>query len=291
MSITPNEISRVKRYEGNVNYLYLDINGNPTIGYGHLVAKVSDAAALPFVLKAGGAVANTVQKQTEWTTIKSKPFGTTYPATYYAPFCTLLLQQADIDNQLSKDLAATEHQLGVYFTNYGKYPQPAKEGLVDMGFTQGVQGLASGFPNFVAAVKNMDWATAANECNRPQLAASRNLEVMNLFLSAVKPAPTPTRPKPTPTHTGSGSTGAMHPSQRIPAWLSQIPVRQPGQPALRPPLPVYGAAGSMGKAGSAGSVGGFGIGCQGIVAMVAMNSNVTVAAITAITAIAKGSNK
>ena len=85
MAITPDEISRAKRYEGNVNHFYLDTNGNVTVGCGHLVATVSVATALTLVRKADGLPATTVEKQTEWTTIKAKPKG--QPETFYAPFC------------------------------------------------------------------------------------------------------------------------------------------------------------------------------------------------------------
>jgi GH24 family phage-related lysozyme (muramidase) len=277
MSITPNEISRVKRYEGNTNFLYLDINGNPTIGYGHLVPDSVSAAALPFLLNAGNTAATPLQKQTEWTTIKSKPFGKTYPASYYSPFCTMHLQQSDIDNLLTSDLTSTEQQLSAFFSNYSQFPQPAKEGLVDMAYTQGVRGLSTGFPNFVAAVKILDWATAANECNRPQLAAARNLEVKNLFLSVAKPV-TPTRPGPTGSQPGSGSTGTTHPPLAIRPWLDRIPV--PSEPAPQRPETAQAAAAPPPHA----------IRCpadvHGIVAIVAMNSNISAAAITAITAIA-----
>ncbi len=229
----------------------------------------SAAAALPFLLNADNSTATTLQRQKEWTTIKSKPFGTSHPASFYEPFTTMHLQQADIDSLLAEDLAATEHQLSSSFSNYS---QPAKEGLIDMAYTQGVHGLNTGFPNFAAAVRKLDWATAANECNRPQLDPARNSEVRNLFLSVAKPIPTP-KPTPSP-HPGTGSTGAMHrPLVAVRHWLDRIPVPEPA-PREAETEPSTASASAIPADP------------QAIVAIVAMNSNVSTIAITAIAGIA-----
>ncbi len=286
MSITPDEISRVKRFESNITHLYLDTTGHVTIGYGHLLANINNTVALPFVHKSDGAAANTVEKQTEWTTIKSKHFGQPYPATYYDQFCTLILNQPDIDTLLTNDLAVFEHQLGSLFPNYPKFPQSAKAGLVDMIFNLGMGTLRSVFTNFVAAVNRQDWATAANQCNRPQVSPQRNTEVKQLFLQAIAPPkPTPTHPSPTPTPTPG--TGSMRHVLDIANWPTvgsedqytpPISAQQPvSAPATAATLPNYILRN--------------GLGSQSIVAIVAISSNVTTAAITAITAIACGNKK
>ena len=303
MAITPDEISRIKRYEGNRNHFYLDTGGQVTVGYGHLVANINSSVSLNLIRKTDGLPATTVEKQTEWTTIKSKPSGKQYPATYYDQFCNLTLQQSDIDKFLTVDLNSTENQLSSKFTNYSQYPQTAKAGLVDMGFNLGVQGIFNSFPTFAAAVQRQDWTTAANECNRPGLDPHRNTEVKQLFLQAVHPAPThphptPTHPHPTPTHptpthphptptTGTGSTGSTFHIADVPHWLHNFPENQHNQPvsSVQQTTPAISASALPANLTSNCTE------LQSIVAIVALSSNVTTAAITAITAIASMNKK
>lgn len=266
MSITPDEISRIKRFEGSVDHLYLDITGHVTIGYGHLLQNQASAVALALLHKTDSNAATDAEKQTEWTTITAKSYGQRYAATYYDQFCKLSLQQADIDQLLTADLSDAERQISAHFAKYAEFPQAAKAGLVDMAFNLGATGLITGFPNFIAAVQKQDWATAADECNRPQLNANRNTEVKQLFLEAAKVAKAtnpPVLPTPTPTPVpplGTGSTGTIRiTSNSVPGFEK--------------------------------TSAGYRSGSQYIVDMVSMSSNVTTAAIEAITAIADNYKK
>lgn len=281
MSITPDEISRIKRFEGIINHFYLDIKGNVTIGYGHLVANINSSVLLDLIRKKDGLPATIVEKQTEWTTIKSKPFGKQFTADSYDQFCNLSLNQPDIDKLLANDLATTEHQLSANFTDYQHFPQSAKAGLIDMAFNLGIGTLMGKFSNFVASVKKQDWATAAIECNRTGIDPNRNIEVRQLFLQAVKPQPThPTPPHPTPS---TGSTGSMLNTFDVAHWLKQFPPSQFVQPSplpIQPPTPVTPLETTLPQYMKSNYVES-----QSIVAIVAISANVTVAAITAITAI------
>ena len=279
MAITPDEISRVQRYEGDknhqaVNHCYLDTKGNVTIAWGHKIGTAAAAASLPFIHKTDQKPATSQECQTEWTKIKAMVFGQNYSDTYYAASCTLLLKGPDMDALLKQDLTVFEQQLAHLFPGYAQFPQPAKAGLVDMIYTLGLSGLQSSFGNFIAAVKKQDWNTAANECHRlPPVPAARNTEVRQLFLQAVKPKPKPPAPRPRPTP-GTGDTGST--GSPIPLHTMDV-IKQ---------LPITTAMSGKEQATIADHLSGNYVGLQSIVAIVAISSNVTTAAITAITAIA-----
>lgn len=85
-----------------------------------------------------------------------------------------------IKNDLSKARGA--------FPGFDTYPVPAQEAVLDMGYNLGIgnSGIGGGFNNFNKHIKNKDFASAAAESNRYQLADSRNKHVKDLLLLAAK---------------------------------------------------------------------------------------------------------
>jgi GH24 family phage-related lysozyme (muramidase) len=165
--------------------MYLDTQGNVTIGIGHLIPSAAAARLLSLVTNEGNNAASSEAKAAEWTTIHDKPTG--HSASYYRQFTTLHIEQAEIDSLLLHDMETAESTLPNKFNGYSGFPASAKEGLIDMIFNIGATRFnATKWPNFFAAVNANppDWTTAANESNRPQVSDDRNLEVRNLFLSA-----------------------------------------------------------------------------------------------------------
>src|SRR3954447_21778389 len=59
-----------EKFEGYVEYMYVDIKGLVTIGFGNLIDPISYALALPFVKKAGNAPATQAEITAEWKLIK-----------------------------------------------------------------------------------------------------------------------------------------------------------------------------------------------------------------------------
>ena len=56
--------------EGLVEHMYVDVKGLVTIGFGNLIDPISYALALPFVRKAGRALATPAEITAEWNLIK-----------------------------------------------------------------------------------------------------------------------------------------------------------------------------------------------------------------------------
>jgi len=183
MSITQDVIDRTRRFEGVVPHMYLDTEGNVTVGVGHLLSNAAAAISLAFVDKVSESPVDADQKSNGWQTVSVLPKGHT--AAWYADKTSIKLLDDVISDVLSGDLAARENQLRHHFAGYDAYPATAQAGLVDMVFNLGMSKLISGFPTFVGAVKNKDWATAAAQCHRlPPVSETRNREVKRLFLDA-----------------------------------------------------------------------------------------------------------
>lgn len=181
--VTEDVIARTKKFEESIAHMYLDPNGFVTIGVGHLLADADAAVPLGLVKKMGGGAASDAEKKQEWETIHEKEAG--YKASYYDKFANLKLPEEAINALLKSDLADVEKQLRTEFPDYDSYPQKAKAGLLDLGFNVGVKKLATGFPNFVKAVKAKDWKTAAKESHRMSpVPEKRNEEIKKLFEEA-----------------------------------------------------------------------------------------------------------
>jgi GH24 family phage-related lysozyme (muramidase) len=59
--------------------------------------------------------------------------------------------------------------------------------MLDMAFNLGVGALKNKWPKLNAAIDKLDWAAAADQCERPEANAIRNAAVKALFKSAATP--------------------------------------------------------------------------------------------------------
>ena len=182
MAITQELINLEISFEGNIPSMYLDSNSNVTVGIGHLLATSQAAVALPFVRKVDGAAASDQEKTDEWTLISQQDPG--HAASFYDQFCKLRMNNDDVLSLLQNELQATETSLEGAFTDYDTYPVKAQEGLIDMAYNLGLNGVLTKFPTFTQAVRNKDWNTAAAQCHRVGIQDARNQAVMQLFLDA-----------------------------------------------------------------------------------------------------------
>lgn len=190
MAIPQSAIDRFKQFEGVIAHMYLDSEGFVTIGVGHLLANAEAAISLALINKQTEATASEAEKKQEWNTINGKE--SPKKASFYEPFTKLKLKTTDIETLLKADLEGLEKDLKDIYSQYESLPQAAKEGLLDMIFNLGKNGLKTKFPKFNQAVNAQDWATAAKECKRGGISDERNTAIRTLFESLVPPLPIPT---------------------------------------------------------------------------------------------------
>lgn len=178
--MTPDQLTELARsleaVEGRVPHMYLD-TGNPpwvTCGVGHRLATVGEALALPFT--------SPLSVAQDFARVSAAPRGMRESA--YAALCVSRLEDDAIDALLAADVQRKLLEIRARFPQFDSWPDSAQLAFADMAFNLGVGGIEHKFPRFTAAVDRCDWATAALECKRPQLAAERNERTADLFRSA-----------------------------------------------------------------------------------------------------------
>jgi GH24 family phage-related lysozyme (muramidase) len=174
---------KLEQYEGRVEHMYLDTKGYVTVGVGHMMSSAEEAKKVAFVNAASGAAATKKEIEDEYTLIKSKPFGTAYPAKRFKSYTKLKLTDSTINEITNKHIASFEGELKLIYgaTEFKAYPENAKLALFDMIFNLGMSKLKTGYPNFNKYIKANDYKNAALESNRRGVAAERNLYVKKLL--------------------------------------------------------------------------------------------------------------
>jgi GH24 family phage-related lysozyme (muramidase) len=163
--------------EGCSLAMYLDNAEDPsvTVAWGHRLATIEDAAA------AFGCAPNDPELILDWDDICQKPG---LSAMAYKRFTKwrLTVAQADaiFDADLQQHIANCQHRVYGFY----RFPQPAQVVCVDIDLN--VKGGIITFPKMTMAMAAGDWATAADESDRPQLPA-RSLATRSLLLSLIRP--------------------------------------------------------------------------------------------------------
>lgn len=175
--------------EGYVDYMYLDTSekndkSKVTVGYGIMISSESAAAKIQFHIN--GKPATQSQIKQAWNQVYKSVSGINgYKHTYFKSMTTVRITQEvakDLTmNHIKNDLSKAQRA----FPGFDTYPIPAQEAILDLAYNIGFEkeGI-DGFHNFNRHIKNRDFASAAAESNRYQLADSRNKHVKDLLLLA-----------------------------------------------------------------------------------------------------------
>lgn len=191
-------------WENEIPYMYLDSEGNVTVGIGCLLSTVASAQALGFVYRddqvnakgaktaskgqtaSAEAIAQDYQKvktyAAEQKAAKSKD---KYLATFFQSVTKLDLPREEIDRVFWERVQQFEKDLQRHFPDFEKYPPSAQLALLDMVFSLGTNGLITKFPTLVDAARRRNWTTAALECHRRGVHEGRNVRTAELFREAV----------------------------------------------------------------------------------------------------------
>jgi len=115
--------------EGRKNYIYLDTEGNPTYGVGHLLTKY-DVEWQPYHALAKGG--------------------------------KLFVSEEKIDKVLESDIGTAISCCCEIFDDFPDFDEEIKQILVNMMFNMGY-GRFLGFKNFIAAIESKNYKLAAKE--------------------------------------------------------------------------------------------------------------------------------
>lgn len=175
----------IGRWEGNVDHMYLDDQGNVTVGKGKLLSNAEGAMALPFRDRATGNRASADEISTEFDLIDAMEGSKKRLASYYAPFTHLYLPQSDIDRMVIDHMRRDFEDLLQQYADFGNLPVSAQIALWDMIYNLGPGGLED-FRLLRQAIRDGDWAEAARQSHREGPSEERNRFVFNLFMDAAE---------------------------------------------------------------------------------------------------------
>ncbi len=175
-------IDYFKAHEGVVSHLYLDTVGLVTVGIGRMLPSPGDCATLGFV-RLDGSPAVDEEKREEWLTVKAMEKG--HVASFYEPHCKLRLPESAIDAEFYRVLGCFIATLKARWAQFESFPESAQLGLLDMVYSLGQKGFLMNYPRMCAAVDMRDWRSAAAQCARRGVSASRNADCAGLFTACL----------------------------------------------------------------------------------------------------------
>ena len=177
--------------EGNIPWMYLDTRGNVTVGIGHLLDDADEAAKLPFVAGRAGRPAAAADIVAGHAAVRRARRLATRGAGAFRGLTDLRLPEASVLALYERDFNAILGYTRDAFRSVGggfdSYPPAAQLAVLDMAFNLGARGLYRRFPRFREhGLGRRDFATAARECRRTGISASRNDRTRDLLLEAAR---------------------------------------------------------------------------------------------------------
>jgi GH24 family phage-related lysozyme (muramidase) len=166
-----------ERFEGRVNWPYLDKDGLPTVGIGCLINPISLALALPWRLE-DGTPATILQVSAQWVYLKGQTHLAKDGARAAEGATELRLTDADVDALLASRMALNERLLAAAFDGWGNFPADAQLAIHSMAWAMGADFWRK-FPRFCRAVLRHEWEHALEECTIAGEETNRGLAPRN----------------------------------------------------------------------------------------------------------------
>jgi hypothetical protein len=156
--------SFTERFEGHVDFMYLDVKGLVTIGRGNLIDPVDVAVSLPFVLKSDPATAATrEQVAAEWASVKGRTDLKMRGGVAFGAVTKLAITEETLTDLVSRKLSSNVATLKNSFPDFDTWPADAQLGVLSMAWAMG-PAFSHMFPHFTQTCLGRDWVGAANNC-------------------------------------------------------------------------------------------------------------------------------
>jgi hypothetical protein len=178
------------QFEAPRDFMYLDVKGLVTIGYGNLIDPVALAQALPFVQKSNpNNPATPAEVEAEWSAVKLRSDLRLRGSAAYASITSLRVSEAALNRLTAERLTSFEQTLKRTFGSFETWPADAQLGLLSMAWVLG-PAFSGGWPQFTRACVDRRWDDASMQCHMddtgtPEL-APRNLADAVLFANAAQ---------------------------------------------------------------------------------------------------------
>jgi GH24 family phage-related lysozyme (muramidase) len=172
-------------FEGALNFMYLDVLGLVTTGYGNKVDSWSEVSCLQWVHLRTGVEATRAEVVQAWNAVKSATALERAGGGHFAALTDLRLTPDALTRLFNDRMLSNETFYVRRWANWDAWPADAQLGAHSCGWAAGAMWVA---PKFDAAVAALDFDTAAKECwltdtNNPGL-HPRNLANVHLFENA-----------------------------------------------------------------------------------------------------------
>lgn len=165
----------------DVPFMYLDVKGLATTGNGNLIDPMSTALGLRWLHKATGIVATANEIADAWRTVKARKDLCQRGGMAYEDVTDLILDQAALDLLFVTRLRLNEGMLCQRFPYFAQLPADAQMAIHSMAWAMGA---AFHYPNFVRAVNDLDFATAALESHMRDGSYRRDKANLLMLLNA-----------------------------------------------------------------------------------------------------------
>ena len=184
--------SKMEKYEGKIDHMYLDSKGFVTVGVGHLLKDLASAQKLRFK-KRNNMPASKDEIKADYEAVKMQPKNRLAP--FYKRHAKLKLSELDINTLTNSHIDTFEGELKGIFSDFFTYPSEVRFALFDIIFNVGMTSLNNKWPNLKKAVKAKDWSASAKESNRKApISTERNKYVKDLFEKAAANVKKPSKP-------------------------------------------------------------------------------------------------
>ncbi len=173
--------------ENFVPHMYLDSEGNVTVGIGTLLPDAAKAETLPFVRRGSNVAATSQEIKQAFNSVKSSGLTNTR-APGFRHLTNIDLSEAESELKALTDMKDFIRIIrsSDNFPEFDTYLVAAKMGLLDMVYTLGAKRTRERFPDFTSAVRRRNFKLAAQESHRKQPSAKRNQTVRDWFLQAAR---------------------------------------------------------------------------------------------------------
>lgn len=187
-------------FEGVVQYMYLDVEGNVTVGIGHLLKDVAAAEALPFYRRHSQQNPHPVHVANAFNKVRSNLGLAKNGHTAFKDLTHLDLDLTVIEQIFEDDVRGFIRELKGRdgFTEFETFPALVQIGILDLAYNMGVRHFYDEFKKFRAALKIRNWVKVADESRRSETddkgnflksVQNRNNIVQGWFLLAINEEP------------------------------------------------------------------------------------------------------
>lgn len=151
------------RFEGATNWLYLDVLGYVTTGFGNKVDTPREALALPW-RRQDGSLATRDEVIADWAMVRSHQEMRHGGGGAYAKLTRLRLDAEGVSNLVQSRFACNDVALAQRYRDFASWPACAQLAVHSVAWAAGAN---SPFPRMDAALATRDFATAAQEIEMP----------------------------------------------------------------------------------------------------------------------------